>query len=452
MEIRHSAPEAPCSSEFGTIPFSLSCNNGGRQIRRPRVLIVANMASWIIGRMAFHIMERFADQYEFWFMTDKIINLRPDVVRALVPTLDFTFPLTDKAFHLLRRATCPDVVPSILWVHHITTLLPPMKEALAGSDEWIVCTPEARSEVSAHCPQEKPTTVVLHGVDLERFRRVSPQRQRLHIPKDAFVVGFVGSRTSNEDEGRKGLDTLIAALLRSKNNVPNLHVAFLGLGWDAEVAQLSAAGISSNYCGFLPETRLAEFYSSIDVYVMTSRVEGGPCTVLESMACETPVVATRVGLVPRTIRDGENGFATEIGDDATIAARIALLASSPELRKVISTKARATVEQRLSWPEVLAALEQPLARMASLSQRKADDPPFRTGEDARTLNKAVVALDGILFPLASWWKGVVRFPVACRTIKACLETSTIRETLRGAALATRLSYRPRRNERVRNTL
>ncbi len=45
-----------------------------------------------------HIMERFKDKYEFWILTDKMIRLRPDLVKALIPGLDFIFPLTDKSY------------------------------------------------------------------------------------------------------------------------------------------------------------------------------------------------------------------------------------------------------------------------------------------------------------------------------------------------------------------
>jgi glycosyltransferase involved in cell wall biosynthesis len=393
--------------------------------------------------MAAYIVERHGADYEFWYVTDKIVKLRPDLIRALIPAIDFAFPLTDKAFHLLRRAVYPLEPPSLLWVHHVTTLGPAMRDALTQSDEWIVCTPEWKSEVANYCPVQVPTTVVLHGVDLTQFRRVPPQRTRLKIPENRFVVGFVGSKTSNYDEGRKGLDTFMKVLTRVRDSVPHLHVAFLGLGWDAEVAQLNASGISSNYSGYLPQSRLAEFYSSIDVYVMTSRVEGGPCTVLESMSCETPVVATRVGLVSRTIRDGENGFSVEIGDSDAIAGYIELLAHSPELCRRLGTAARATVYPDLSWPEVLSALEQPLRRMAARSRRMTDDLPFGKGEDAAKLHRAVVAIDGLLFALAGCWQGLIRFPRACKTIKASLESCTAGDVVRGIGLATKLWFRPR---------
>ena len=82
---------------------------------KPRVLILPNVASWIVGQMAVHIARRFQDDYEFWFLTDKMIRLRPDLVRTLLPELDFIFPLTDKSYKLLRAAAGP-MAPATLHI------------------------------------------------------------------------------------------------------------------------------------------------------------------------------------------------------------------------------------------------------------------------------------------------------------------------------------------------
>ena len=124
----------------------------------------------------------------------------------------------------------------------------------------------------------------------------------------------------------KGLDTLEIVAREARKSIPNLHVCFLGLGWDEEVREFQQQGISANYTGFIPQSWLPAFYSSIDVHLVTSRIEGGPVTVLEAMACETPVVTTRVGLVPHTIVDGKNGFSADIGDIDSLVRQLGDLA------------------------------------------------------------------------------------------------------------------------------
>jgi glycosyltransferase involved in cell wall biosynthesis len=410
---------------------------------KPRVLIIANAASWIIGQMAMHIIRQYRDRYEFWFLTDKMFRLRPDLVRTLLPSMDFVFPLSDKSHNLLRvAAQSIKVPPSLLWVHHVTSWNATMRKAVHESSELITCTQGWKDQIGQQVPPSLPVTVVPHGVDSSALRKVEQRREAFGMPSDAFVVGFVGSKTSNFDEGRKGLDTLHAILESTRARILNFHVSFLGLGWEEEVRMLHSRGISANYVGFIPEGELGAFYSSIDAYLMTSRVEGGPCTVLESMACETPVVATRVGLVPEVILDGKTGFSAEIGDAATMAEQLCTLAASAELRQRIGVAARAKVAGFRTWTQTLRALEEPFARMQALSTRPVAGATPASERHAARLASAVHAVDGLMWGLASWSQRLVTAPAAARLIKSCWEGRSLGDIVRGIALVSRLAFRP----------
>jgi glycosyltransferase involved in cell wall biosynthesis len=412
-------------------------------LAKPRVLILPNAASWIIGQMALHVIRVFSDRYEFWLLTDKMLRLRPDLVQALLPSIDFIFPLSDKGFHLLRQAAGPStpLPPSMLWLHHVTTWNPAMLEALQSSSELIACTGTWKQQVHTQTPIDLPVTVVPHGVDASALRRVAPQRSSFGIPKGSFAIGFVGSKTSNYDEGRKGLDTLHAILPAANKTIPNLHISFLGLGWKQEVQSLRAQGISANYVGFIPESQLRVFYSSIDAYLLTSRVEGGPCTVLEAMACETPVVTTRVGLVPEVIIDGVTGFSAEVNDVPALTTHLQSLASAPKLRLQIGTSARAAVSGRRSWEETLRQLELPLARMTARATPKPSHANAATHQAAANLARAVHTADDLLWGVVSCAQRVISPTVAFRLIRSCWEGYTPTDILRGLALLARLNFR-----------
>jgi glycosyltransferase involved in cell wall biosynthesis len=408
---------------------------------KPRVLILTNVASWIVGQMAMHIVRCYGDRYEFWMLTDKMISLRPDLVRTLLPALDFVFPLTDKSFRLLRQAagslTLP---PSIFWVHHVTSWNASMQEAVKSARELIACTPDWKLQIEAQ-GFGVPVTVVLHGVDSEVFRRVPRERLRFGMPENGFVIGLVGSKTSNYDGGRKGLDILQQVVRQARTRIPNLHLCFLGLGWDEEVRHLQKAGISSNYTGFIPQSRLPAFYSSIDIHLVTSRIEGGPVTVLEAMACETPVVSTRVGLVNLTVANGRNGYSAEAGDTESLVRHICELSASAGLRHAIGAAARASVRHRLSWDETLHQLEAPLARMKARSTRSPAIPSRASLNAASQLIGAVHTMDGLLWAVMSWWGGLISPPAAFRMVKACWEGYGPRDVWRGLRLVTRSSFR-----------
>jgi glycosyltransferase involved in cell wall biosynthesis len=409
---------------------------------KPRVLIVPNVSSWIVGQMALHIMQRFQDQYEFWIVTDKMIRLRPDLVRVLAQSVDFIFPLTDKSFQLLRAAVQPQPLPpSIFWLHHVTSWNPSMCAAAGGAEELIACTSEWKSEIEKKFPQH-PITVVPHGVDANFFRRTEPERARFGIPETSFVVGFVGNKTSNDDHGRKGLDTLATVVREAHSAIGTLHVCFLGLGWDDEVRQFRSQGISSNYTGFIPQSLLPAFYSSIDVHLVTSRIEGGPVTVLEAMACETPVLASRVGLVPNTIVDGENGFSVPIGDIESMVVRLLQLSGSCELRRQMGSAGRASVHPHLSWEATLGQLEAPLARMQARSNRVRSYTSPAALRTSAQLAAAVHTMDGLLWAMVSCWKSLLSPLVAARMIASCWEGFDGPDVLRGLGLITRCAFRP----------
>jgi len=87
--------------------------------------------------------------------------------------------------------------------------------------------------------------------------------------------------------------------------------------------------------------------------LMTSREEGGPKGVLESMATGIPVVATRVGMVPELISSGENGVVAESEDVETLSAGVLKLSDQPGLRKQFSEGGLHTI-RNYAWPQIAA--------------------------------------------------------------------------------------------------
>ena len=88
-----------------------------------------------------------------------------------------------------------------------------------------------------------------------------------------------------------------------------------------------------------------EVLSLMDVVLLTSQMEANPVSILEAMASEKPVVATRVGSVPETVRDGVTGMLVPPGDAGEIAAATVELLTQPD---------RAAAMGRAGREEVLA--------------------------------------------------------------------------------------------------
>ncbi len=125
-------------------------------------------------------------------------------------------------------------------------------------------------------------------------------RAALGLPTDGFVVGWVG-RISPE----KGLDVLVDAL-PALSDLP-LTACVIGAGGERAAVEARArrlgVGDRLRWTGLVPEA--ARYFKAFDVFALTSRTEGVPMALLEAVAAEVPVVATRVGGVPAVVTDRE---------------------------------------------------------------------------------------------------------------------------------------------------
>ncbi len=211
--------------------------------------------------------------------------------------------------------------------------------------ERVVCVSPDLLERCLACGVPAERCVLLeNAIDTHEFRRRSgaaSAKQKLGIPPERRVVGAVG-RLSAE----KGFDRLIEAadaLLRSGLDL-QLLIAGEGDERPALERQIARLGLGERVrlSGYRPDTR--EVYEALDVFALSSLSEGLPNVLLEAMALEVPVVSTRVGGVPRLVRDGENGLLVGAGSAEALALALARLLGDAGLRERLGRAGRATVE------------------------------------------------------------------------------------------------------------
>jgi len=97
---------------------------------------------------------------------------------------------------------------------------------------------------------------------------------------------------------------------------------------------------------------IKKFFSSIDVYLLLSGLEGLGQSVIESMLMKKPVIASNIGGIPEIVIDGETGFLVNLGDSNQIVHLINDLLSKPDLVKKITTKAEENVKMNYSWESI----------------------------------------------------------------------------------------------------
>ena len=164
-------------------------------------------------------------------------------------------------------------------------------------------------------------------------------RVALGLPAGGFVVGWVG-RMSRE----KGLDVLVDALPALGDL--QLTVCAIGTGSERSAVEARArelaVGERMHWAGLVAEA--ASYFRAFDVFVLSSRTEGVPIALLEAIAAEVPVVATRVGGVP-TVVDQAQGLLVESEQPEALARAI---------RLVYDDRAAATVRSRAARERLLA--------------------------------------------------------------------------------------------------
>jgi N-acetyl-alpha-D-glucosaminyl L-malate synthase BshA len=100
-------------------------------------------------------------------------------------------------------------------------------------------------------------------------------------------------------------------------------------------------------CTFVgKQPKIVDYLSAADVLLLPSEQESFGLAALEAMACEVPVVASRVGGIPEVVTDGETGFLSEVGDVDKMSVDAARLLSDPTLRREMGKRARESAISR----------------------------------------------------------------------------------------------------------
>lgn len=191
--------------------------------------------------------------------------------------------------------------------------------------------------------------LVHNAIDGDDYRRgvsAAAAKRALGAPEQDLLLGAVG-RLSDE----KGFDSLIRATvdLRRAGRPVRLWIAGEGparADLERLVAEL-ACGDFVRLLGHVADPR--PLYEAMDAYVLSSIREGLPNVVLEAMAMQVPVVATRVAGVPTLVEDGASGLIVEPGDRAALTRGIERLVDSPELRDRLARAGRQRVETDFSF-------------------------------------------------------------------------------------------------------
>ena len=221
--------------------------------------------------------------------------------------------------------------------------------ALRRMDHIIAVSEDLYSSMSKLGIPPSRCSLIENAIDIDQYRRsqtVSDAKQRLGVDPRRLLIGAVG-RLAPE----KGFDILIRAVDQLLNTGIDLELWIAGTGeQEGELRRLvNALGRNERIRLLGHRGDLADFYQALDVFALSSYREGLPNVLLEAMALEVPVVATRIAGIPRLIRDGDNGLLVEPGDATALGQALVGLLNDAQRRQRLSRAGRRTIEVGYSF-------------------------------------------------------------------------------------------------------
>ncbi len=232
------------------------------------------------------------------------------------------------------------------------------KELVKGCHRIIASTDREREALTTYYgASPKAISVVPCGVNLDLFRPIDKAVALCHLGFNGEdIILFVG-----RIDPLKGIDNL----LRAMTYLENQRLRLVVIGGDAQsqpelerLKNLSRSlGIDDSvaFYGLVKQEMLPYFYSAADLCVVPSYYESFGLVALESLACGTPVVATRVGCVESVIRHGETGYVVMDNRPRRLADKIALLLSTSNGKLEAPQSIRESVNE-FSWSNIADAI------------------------------------------------------------------------------------------------
>jgi glycosyltransferase involved in cell wall biosynthesis len=170
-------------------------------------------------------------------------------------------------------------------------------------------------------------------------------RLELKISNDDFVIGSIANHYKT-----KGLDILIDSFAKVCQQIDNARLVIIGDGPETNNLKMQIANckledkiILSGY-----QDNASKYLPAFDLFVLASRKEGLPYTLLEAMIANVPVIATKVGGIPEVIEDKITGLLVSPENSHELSKAIIYAYQNPDEIKKMAQKGHLTIEEKFS--------------------------------------------------------------------------------------------------------
>ena len=247
------------------------------------------------------------------------------------------------------RGTDMNVYPSFRLIR------PMIRWTLRNADYRVAVSAALKDAMAKYGGTDLRVDVIPNGIDTTRFHPVGAEqaRHKLGIGHAGTIIISIGSLIES-----KGHQLLIGAIGQIARHRTDLHLYILGEGpyrktLEQLIERLEVAD-QVHLIGKRPNSELNLWFSTATLSCLASAREGWPNVVTESLACGTPVIATRVGGIPEIIDRPEFGMLVERTPESLAGA------IEQALRKAWDRQAISRQASARTWDTVAEELEQVL--------------------------------------------------------------------------------------------
>lgn len=205
----------------------------------------------------------------------------------------------------------------------------------------------------------KNIKLIPNGVDEEMIKIGAKEetRAKLNIPSQTKVIISMSRLTP-----RKGFKYVIIAFSKFLKYYPDSKLIIVGDG--PQRKELEKLTIKLNiadkvdFIGLIPHKDIVKILPAADVFVLTPIYEGLGIVYIESLACEVPVITTKVGGIPDIIQDRVNGLFVPHGDITALCDAMKELISDEKLYHKFQEEGIHTVKKKFIWENIFSEIEE----------------------------------------------------------------------------------------------
>ncbi|MCM8791931.1 MAG: glycosyltransferase family 4 protein [Candidatus Omnitrophica bacterium] len=199
-------------------------------------------------------------------------------------------------------------------------------------------------------------TLINYGIDYSEFKRrpALELKEQLKINKDQPLIGMIACF-----KPQKGIFDFIKVAQRVSFSFPEAKFVLVGDGALKPKIERFIQRLNLEDKIILLGWRrdIAEILSIIDIFLLTSRWEGMPISVLEAKASKKPVIVTDTGGVSEIMRDSVDGFLVPCGNIELISERVLILLKDKELRENMGRESEGSLDNRFSFAFMIKAID-----------------------------------------------------------------------------------------------